>query len=157
MHPALKDDLTPPYGLPAKEALKVALGKTAQHDSDISGLKSALQTVANEVGELRGDVAEVKGIAIRVEASLTHRPSLPPMRAELPSHVNVHELAKAITEAAIKGERQEGTTAEAEVEAVIDRVQLLQRGRLFNKIVWLALAGAGSIAAERIVAALLHH
>lgn len=118
--------LTPPYGTPARELLQ-------RHDSDITGLKSAMQTVANDVQELRGDVAEVRGITLRIEAAGVRRPSLPPMRPELDSKVDPVEFARKVAVAAVDGYRRADSTPEAETEKVVEGFLEKQRAATIVK------------------------
>lgn len=142
------DRITPPHGLPARELLE-------KHDSDIKGLTGVVRAVVNEVGDLRLEVAEVKGIAMRLESRSVTIP--PPMRAELPSSVDPRELKAELRQAAREGEKDPSTTAEARVEAVLERVELIRRGRLFNKVLWLALSGAAGLGVDEVIRLLTHH
>lgn len=164
------DDDTPPQGVGG--VVKLLRDKADRHDSDIEALKTNARNAANGIAEVAGSLGELASDVQRIEKKVDdltvdlrratiRSPPLPPMRPELDSKIQLRPLAEEIKEAAIRGEKLDGTTPEAEVEKVIERVELLRLGRrtraMLNKGLWLAVAGASTVIAEHIIAALAAH
>ena len=89
------------------------------------GLKSAMKNVANEVHELRDEVAEVKGIGMRVEASVAgiRRLTVPPPRVEMPSGIDLEEFAERAVAAIQEGIASPSKTPEDEVRRLFAEEQ----------------------------------
>lgn len=109
-----ESDLTPPKGVPATEWMREAWRRASL------ARKTALE-MTQQVLDLRGDVAEVKGMVARIDARLlAHNiKSIPPMRGEQPSGLDFHALETTAVEAADRGEKRPDLTAAGEVRRVI--------------------------------------
>lgn len=87
--------------------------------------RKTTQTLADEVHELREEIAEVKGITLRIERELAdvrtdlRRATIPPPRGEQPSGIDFPVLEQKLVRAAEDGENRPELRAADEVRRVI--------------------------------------
>jgi hypothetical protein len=122
-------------------------GALARHESDIRGLRLevasntlAIKNLETMQGGVMGELGRLSG---KVD-DLTHRmatvpPPPPAHRTPLDSKVDVRELAEAIKDAAIKGEKDPHMTPEQAIEPVIHRyIERQMSSRIVRVLMWIA-------------------
>jgi hypothetical protein len=144
------DEITPRDGLP---------GRVMDVERELRGIRGALQSCTNGISQCLEDIGRLAAGQARLEARFDRASlhSIPPMRAELPSTVTVRTFAEQVKAAAVKGEKDPHSTPEREVEAILEHVEMVRRGRLLTRLLWLLAASAASFAADRLLPLMFHH
>ena len=161
------DRLTPPHGMPARKLLEAVAGKTTQHDSDITELRSGVERLETMMGGVMSELGEQSGKIDKLGEDVRHAmklatippppPPLPTMRPEAASGIDLRAFADMVKRAAIDGEKRDGTTADEQVEKVLDVVADRRLARHARKVIWAVVIGTGGFVGHAILEYLMRH
>lgn len=153
-----EDEVTPTEAPTGRAQLAEALEKSR-------AAYALIDAMWVEVKATRGIAETARDAAIRAanaaaESLQIARRSMPPMRAELPSGLDLRAVAEVVKQATLEGERRPDTTPDDQVERAIERIEDRRLGRRVRSVatkVLIAVLGGGWVLDRLIQTLSAHH